>query len=61
MYTESKPDESEAWPKSKPDESKQSKANKCMHCGEKCKPREGKVCDKCYSKYTPEMLADLEN
>lgn len=33
----------------------------CIHCGKDCKPSEGRVCNKCYSEYTPGMLADLEN
>jgi hypothetical protein len=34
--------------------------NKCKHCGKPCSEKEGIVCDKCYSKYTAGMLADLE-
>lgn len=34
---------------------------KCIHCGKECSIREGRVCDECYSKYTPGMLADLES
>jgi len=30
----------------------------CMHCG--AKAEEGRVCDSCYSKYSPGMLAELE-
>lgn len=33
---------------------------KCIHCGNDCKPDEGIVCEACYSKYTPGMLADLD-
>lgn len=32
----------------------------CKHCGKPCSDDEGIVCDECYSKYTPGMLADLE-
>ena len=33
----------------------------CIHCGCSVKAsKEGNVCDKCYSKYTPGMMADLE-
>ncbi len=33
----------------------------CIHCGKTdLKESEGRVCDQCYSRYTPGMLADLE-
>lgn len=32
----------------------------CIHCGKFCAEGEGLVCDSCYSKYTPGMLADLD-
>ena len=34
---------------------------KCIHCGKKCRSEEGRVCDKCYSKYTPGMLNDCDD
>ena len=33
---------------------------KCIHCGKDCTADEGIVCGPCYSKYTPGMLADLD-
>ena len=33
---------------------------KCIHCGKICRHSEGCICDECYSRYTPAMLADLE-
>lgn len=36
------------------------KAQRCVHCRKLCTLAEGTVCNKCYSKYTPGMLADLE-
>ena len=32
----------------------------CIHCGKECGKDEGVVCGPCYSKYTPGMLADLD-
>ena len=46
-------------PKPKPRKSKKA-VIKCLHCGKACTDNEDKVCNKCYSKYTPGMLADLE-
>ncbi len=31
----------------------------CMHCGKRAEDG-STVCDRCYSQYTPGMLADLE-
>lgn len=33
---------------------------KCIHCGKDCTADEGVVCEKCYAKFTPGQLADLE-
>ncbi len=33
---------------------------KCIHCAKDCTPDEGIVCEECYAKYTPGMLADLD-
>jgi hypothetical protein len=33
---------------------------KCIHCGKDCTADEGIVCEACYAKYTPGMLADLD-
>ena len=33
----------------------------CIHCGIKCKREEGCVCDECYSRYTPDMLNDMDS
>lgn len=33
---------------------------KCIHCGKGCTADEGIVCEACYAKYTPGMLADLD-
>ncbi|KKN05786.1 hypothetical protein LCGC14_1083820 [marine sediment metagenome] len=34
---------------------------RCVHCGKVCTKEEGHVCNDCYSKYSAEDIADLEN
>lgn len=38
---------------------KRSALQRCKHCGLLCTADEGKVCNECYSEYTPSMLADM--